>query len=97
MGIEIRPGAVDEAGTAMTQLGEDVASTIGSELAANQAAVGGHRGWESAAAATQAAQAWENRIGSLAGQLGQLGTGCVVRRPVTPGPTRWRSSASRRF
>jgi hypothetical protein len=73
MNINIRPDPIIAAGNTMTELSEVVTSTVTEDLAPNRTAATSHPGWESSAALVQATQVWENKIGNLAFQLGQLG------------------------
>jgi hypothetical protein len=71
--INIRPDPIINAGNAMTELAELVSSSVDLDLAPNRTAADGHPGWESAAALTQVTQAWEQQLGKLTFQLGELG------------------------
>jgi hypothetical protein len=73
MNIHIRPDPIVDAGNAMTEVADVVSSAVDMDFAPSRAAADGHPGWEAAAALTQATQAWEEQMGALTSQLGQLG------------------------
>jgi len=73
MGIDIRPDPVNDAGDAMTEIAELAGARIDDGLQTSLDAANAHPGWESSGALTETTQAWENHLGQLVFQVGQLG------------------------